>query len=322
MSRSPLVTLLLQSDVSVLASPRDRFPCQPQADAADEKNEDMHSTSRRFRRPLRATLIALTATLSVGATTALAAPAQALQFNVNGAQFSLNSDPGSLASSANEIINSLQAANSAANSIVGYGAEISLEDAQGATTPIGATTPADENGNITFIVYDPRTLGDEPFGTEFTGQEAALEALDKPADVGETADGRTVIFPTKGNFTSGYGQRGNALHNGIDVANAIGTPIKAVMDGTVVNAGPAQGYGNWVVIEHDNGEKSVYGHMATYFVGVGQRVSAGETIALMGNEGRSTGPHLHFEIWQDGVTPVNPVTWFAEQGISVHAARQ
>lgn len=282
----------------------------------------MHSTSRRFRRPLRTALIATTVSLSLGATSALAAPAGALQLDVNGAQFSLNSDPAALAASATEIISSLQAANSAANAITGYGAEISLEDAQGETTPIGATTPADENGNITFIVYDPRTLGDEPFGTEFTGQEPILEALDKPADVGETADGRAVVFPTKGNFTSGYGQRGNAIHNGIDIANPVGTPIKAVMDGTVVNAGPAQGYGNWVVVEHDNGEKSVYGHMATYFVGVSQRVSAGDTIALMGNEGRSTGPHLHFEIWPDGSTPADPVNWFADQGISVHAARQ
>lgn len=282
----------------------------------------MHFTSRRFRRPLRSTLIAVTACTAIGATTALAAPATALQFDVNGAQFSLDPDPDALAASANDILGALRAANEAADSITGYGAQISVEDAQGATTPLGETTPADENGNITFIVYDPRTLGDEPFGTEFTGQEPALESLAKPADQGQTADGRAVVFPTKGNFTSGHGQRGNAIHNGIDIANSIGTPIKAVMDGTVVNAGPAQGYGNWVVVEHDNGEKSVYGHMATYFVGVGQRVSAGETIALIGNEGRSTGPHLHFEIWPDGATPVDPVVWFAEQGISVHAARQ
>ena len=89
------------------------------------------------------------------------------------------------------------------------------------------------------------------------------------------------------------------------------------MDGTVINAGPAQGFGNWVVIRHDDGEVSVYGHMRDYNVSVGQRVSAGEQIAKIGNEGQSTGPHLHFEIKPDGVTQADPVAWFNARGISI-----
>ena len=84
-----------------------------------------------------------------------------------------------------------------------------------------------------------------------------------------------------------------------------------------VNAGPAQGFGNWVVIKHDGGEVSVYGHMRDYNVSVGQRVSAGEQIAKIGNEGQSTGPHLHFEIKPDGVNPADPVAWFSARGISI-----
>ncbi|GAB3939038.1 M23 family metallopeptidase [Corynebacterium tapiri] len=138
---------------------------------------------------------------------------------------------------------------------------------------------------------------------------------------GQTSDGRTVVFPTKGEFTSGFGPRWGTVHEGIDIANDVGTPIKAAMDGTVVNSGPASGFGQWVVLKHDNGEKTVYGHISESYVSPGQRVEAGETIAAMGNEGHSTGPHLHFEIRPDGNTAVDPVAWFADQGIAMNLAR-
>ena len=89
------------------------------------------------------------------------------------------------------------------------------------------------------------------------------------------------------------------------------------MDGTVINAGPAQGFGKWVRVRHDDGSISVYGHVHSFNVNVGERVTAGQQIAQMGNEGRSTGPHLHFEILPDGQTQVDPVPWFAERGITV-----
>lgn len=138
------------------------------------------------------------------------------------------------------------------------------------------------------------------------------------ATVGQTADGRSVHFPAQGTYTSGFGPRGGSVHEGIDIANSIGTPIRAVLDGEVVATGPASGYGNWVVLEHTGGEKSIYGHMANWDVEVGQWVNAGDKIAEIGNEGRSTGPHLHFEILPDGQNAVDPVTWFATQGISLN----
>ncbi|GAB3708147.1 M23 family metallopeptidase [Corynebacterium nasicanis] len=125
----------------------------------------------------------------------------------------------------------------------------------------------------------------------------------------------TVARPAAGTFTSGFGPRWGSMHNGIDIANAIGTPIHAVMSGTVIDSGPASGYGNWIRIRHDDGSMSVYGHMSTLNVGVGQRVSAGEQIAGMGNLGFSTGSHLHFEIHPAGAGPVDPVAWFATHGI-------
>ncbi len=163
------------------------------------------------------------------------------------------------------------------------------------------------------IVYDPRSL-EAPLANAF----APADRTDWVAPQrGRTADGRLVVTPASGRFTSGYGPRWGTVHRGIDIANDLGTPIYSVMDGTVVNAGPAQGFGNWVVIKHDGGEVSVYGHMRYYDVKVGQRVRAGEKIAVIGNEGQSTGPHLHFEIKPDGVNHADPQVWFRQQGIKI-----
>ncbi|MGP6175638.1 M23 family metallopeptidase [Corynebacterium sp. A21] len=129
------------------------------------------------------------------------------------------------------------------------------------------------------------------------------------------APAASVVKPAEGSFTSGFGPRWGSFHSGVDIANAIGTPIKAVMAGTVIDSGPASGYGQWIRIQHEDGSVSVYGHMSSLYVGVGQYVSAGETIAGMGSEGFSTGSHLHFQIQPDGVTPVDPVPWFNERGI-------
>ncbi|MDO5513028.1 M23 family metallopeptidase [Corynebacterium sp.] len=134
---------------------------------------------------------------------------------------------------------------------------------------------------------------------------------------GQTADGRTVVFPTSGRFTSGYGARWGSMHEGIDIADPIGTPVLAVMDGEVISAGGANGFGQWVRLRHDDGSISVYGHVHTIDVVVGQRVNAGDQIATIGNEGHSTGPHLHFEIRPDGTSPADPVDWFSERGIDV-----
>ncbi|AJK67693.1 hypothetical protein B840_00265 [Corynebacterium marinum DSM 44953] len=144
-------------------------------------------------------------------------------------------------------------------------------------------------------------------------QAAAAPAA--PAHAAQTASG-AVVSPAQGTFTSGYGMRWGTLHAGIDIANAIGTPILAIMDGTVIDSGPASGYGNWIRIQHSDGSVSVYGHMSTLAVSVGQSVTAGQQIAGMGSEGFSTGSHLHFEIHPGGAGAVDPVGWFAQHGIS------
>lgn len=123
------------------------------------------------------------------------------------------------------------------------------------------------------------------------------------------------VMPTKGIFTSNFGYRWGVLHAGIDIANSIGTPILAVSDGVVVEAGPAAGYGALVKLRHADGTVTLYGHINSTLVSVGQRVMAGDQIATMGNRGNSTGPHLHFEVLQGGSQRIDPVPWLARRGL-------
>ncbi len=124
-----------------------------------------------------------------------------------------------------------------------------------------------------------------------------------------------------GTFTSGYGERWGVLHPGVDVAAPIGTPIYAVEDGTVIDAGPAAGFGMWVRMRGDDGTITVYGHINTALVSVGQHVLAGDEIATVGNRGESTGPHCHFEVWLNGTDRIDPLPWLATRGISLGPER-
>ena len=116
-----------------------------------------------------------------------------------------------------------------------------------------------------------------------------------------------------GSFTSGYGVRSDpfqgrsAMHAGIDLSGAVGTPIYATADGIVTTAGyNSGGYGNLIKIDHGRGIETRYGHLSKMNVQAGQRIRRGEMIGRMGSTGRSTGSHLHYEVRIDG-RAVNPV---------------
>lgn len=147
--------------------------------------------------------------------------------------------------------------------------------------------------------------------------DKAVAHSDEVAKADEAARAPQVVRPAEGAFTSGFSPRWGSFHYGVDIANAPGTPILAVMDGTVIDSGPAQGYGNWIRLKHDDGSVSVYGHMQSLDVAVGERVTAGQKIAGMGSLGFSTGSHLHFEIHPDGDTPIDPAPWLAQRGIQL-----
>ena len=118
--------------------------------------------------------------------------------------------------------------------------------------------------------------------------------------------GQDAVLPVNGIVTSNVGWRHDPIdgtirhHNGVDIAVPTGTKVKAIAAGRIVESGPHGGYGNLVAIKHADGTLSMYGHNSRLEVRVGDQVEAGQTVALSGSTGRSTGPHLHFELWRNG----------------------
>jgi murein DD-endopeptidase MepM/ murein hydrolase activator NlpD len=189
--------------------------------------------------------------------------------------------------------------------------------ARAGTTTVSAPVSVADRLGITGGPDQPITAAD----AEQDAAARAQNAADRTAAAAAAAAARPdAVLPVTGaRLTSGFGGRWGRLHAGIDLAAPIGTPEYAVMDGIVLEAGPSSGYGNAVYIQHDNGDVTVYGHMEKILVGAGQVVRAGETIALLGNRGRSTGPHLHFEVHVGGLNgqKIDPIPWLRERGINV-----
>jgi len=104
------------------------------------------------------------------------------------------------------------------------------------------------------------------------------------------------------------GGGGTQFHAGIDISVPTGTPVQAARDGTVVFAGYNGAYGKAVKLDHPNGFSTLYAHNSRILVHVGQNVKAGQVICLSGSTGRSTGPHLHFEVHKDAL-PVDPLLY-------------
>ncbi|WP_039019581.1 M23 family metallopeptidase [Halocynthiibacter namhaensis] len=139
---------------------------------------------------------------------------------------------------------------------------------------------------------------------------AILREMDRVNLYRIAAQKAPFAMPVTGNFrfTSGFGSRWGRMHNGSDFAGAHGTPIYATADGVVIHAGWQSGYGRLVKIQHDFGIETRYAHQSRLVVRAGERVTRGQKIGEMGNTGRSTGTHLHYEI-RVGGTPVNPMNY-------------
>lgn len=119
-----------------------------------------------------------------------------------------------------------------------------------------------------------------------------------------------LAMPVSDNFrfTSGFGPRWGRKHEGLDLAGPVGTPIHATGDGVVTFVGRMGAYGNLIKVQHELGVETRYAHLSRMRVKVGQRVSQGERIGDMGNTGRSTGPHLHYEVRMNG-RAVDPMSF-------------
>lgn len=117
-------------------------------------------------------------------------------------------------------------------------------------------------------------------------------------------------WPLVGTITSGYGWRQSGYHHGIDIAGEIGDPIKACAAGTVTFAGYKSVYGRTVVIEHPDGKETLYAHVQTIKVSQGESVARGQVIATVGMTGRTTGPHVHLEVRNNGEL-CNPLNYLS-----------
>lgn len=133
-------------------------------------------------------------------------------------------------------------------------------------------------------------------------------------------DGR-FAWPARGRVSSTFGPRGNAHHDGIDIAAPEGTPVRAALDGTVVYTGVLRGYGKVVILAHGDGLTTVYAHNSKNLVKQGARVSRGAVIASVGRTGRTTGPNLHFEVRKDNRAR-DPMAFLPKRAPSAVLAQQ
>jgi lipoprotein NlpD len=175
-------------------------------------------------------------------------------------------------------------------------------------------------------ITDPRTLevGQElfvPGATRVLEVEEAPGALPSRPEVAaprparaerdETAAASSrpaLAWPLRGVLYGRFGMRGGAHHDGIDIAAPEGSPVLAADDGTVIFVGRQSGYGNVVILGHPAGLVTVYAHNSEVLVREGDRVTRGQRVARVGQTGRTTGPHLHFEV-RDGVKPRDPLLY-------------
>jgi len=131
-----------------------------------------------------------------------------------------------------------------------------------------------------------------------------------------------TLWPVNGQIISRFGQRSDpfsgegALHWGVDITAGMGTPIHAAADGVIADAEFSGGYGRMVLIDHGNGLQTLYGHMSKLGVVPGQEVRRGEIIGFVGSSGRSTGPHVHFEVRMGG-TAVNPAPYLTRSAVTM-----
>jgi|SRR5579859_3769619 murein DD-endopeptidase MepM/ murein hydrolase activator NlpD len=168
----------------------------------------------------------------------------------------------------------------------------------------------------------PADLGDNPYRDDLDKMAFRSRRLEKDlsvvqqklADQLEILSSTPSIAPVRGILTDGFGGRSDPFtgepgtHNAIDISSAIGQPVHAPADGVVVKAEWANGYGNVVYIAHGNGYSTRYGHLSAFAVKPAQHVKRGDIIGYVGSTGRSTGPHLHYEVRLNN-NPVNPLEY-------------
>lgn len=184
----------------------------------------------------------------------------------------------------------------------------------GALRPAGPASPDGERGAVEVA---PNTSGRAapPAGRDGRGPgriESSVLGAMPPSQVAKAPvatvrrSSGQLQWPLRGVLYARFGRKGKSPHDGIDLAAPAGTPVRTAGEGSVLFAGPQQGYGLLVIIEHAHGLVTVYAHNRDLRVRTGQQIREGQVIATVGESGKTSGPHLHFEVRQDGA-PVDPL---------------
>ena len=198
-----------------------------------------------------------------------------------------------------------------------------------AMTPVPAEPRIADVGDLVKAAELRRRAAEAPAATAGTAGRVAVPKIlprreakgtvrppVEPAPRGAEVTAKGGVKLVAGRVTSGFGPRWNSQHRGLDIAAPIGTPVRAPLAGTVIDSGPASGFGLWVRVRHADDTVTLYGHIDRSLVRVGEKVTAGQVIAEVGNRGRSTGPHLHIEVITPSGKNLNPVPWLSERAIS------
>ncbi|KPA12118.1 peptidase M23B [Candidatus Magnetomorum sp. HK-1] len=185
---------------------------------------------------------------------------------------------------------------------------------------VGGTLPEDLDASLPLqeqhaaLVRDMNDQADQIQEATFCQEKSFLRLLESLEERREFLASTPSIRPAKGWYSSPFGYRVSPFtskrefHKGVDIANHLGTKIIAPAKGLITFAGRRGGYGKMIVIDHGHGMETRYGHMDRLYKQEGDIIKRGDVIGLMGNSGRSTGPHLHYEVRLNGA-PVNPTKY-------------
>jgi murein DD-endopeptidase MepM/ murein hydrolase activator NlpD len=170
-------------------------------------------------------------------------------------------------------------------------------------------------------LYGHQTLSTAAAQTRLADIRASREAKRRQIQLIEAARPKWLTPMKRGSYvlTSLYAPRWGTFHYGVDMAAPWGTPFYAAGDGIVLDPGQLSGYGNAIMIQHPNGDITLYGHAERVLVTVGEKVKAGQLIGLVGSTGNSTGPHLHLEVRLGGENgeKTDPMSWLERRGVTV-----
>jgi murein DD-endopeptidase MepM/ murein hydrolase activator NlpD len=205
------------------------------------------------------------------------------------------------------------------------GAQERAEFAQGGAGTLSRTALMDTVQNEAGRLADLVTRDIEVLGREITSRERSFRELKTLLEEKRSVLASTpTIWPVKGLITAGYGYRqspftgAREMHEGLDIAAPYGSPILATADGIVSFAGPLADFGNVVFVNHGHGFTTFYAHTSKIRVKEGQSVKRGDVVAYVGTTGRTTGPHVHYEVQVNGLT-VNPMKYIVDSSGATYA---